>query len=421
MAMDSTVRRRCVFYFAGFDPTGPAHYHRLYKEQAAQQATLGGYQIEVGARRKKGEHLAGWEVSSTPLHGEDQSTTQTDYIFARWDDIVRSHWRPLDSVLAAWRFFCALLATQWYYLRTGALMQMLRLAWPAVVALVSPLLLVMVVSGLWLATPWLGWSLLRNATLFGPTLALATQVVALVAVWVMVTVALAWMVRKLEDKFHMLWLMRSYLFTRQQALGRVPALEERLQSLATSISQAHSSGSYDEVLVVGHSSGCIMAASALARSCMPPTLTQNATRLSFVTLGHWLPLLSSLPPAHAFRAQLQTLSQQHALSWVDFSAPADGCCFALVNAVDAAVPVDQRGPCAPKLLSPRFQTLFSPNDYLALRKKRFDLHFQYIMAGRIAGDYDYFALTAGNVSLKDRYAGTPSVTDFTQFQLFRPS
>jgi hypothetical protein len=417
--MDSTVRRRCVFYFAGFDPTGPAHYHRLYKEQATQQAALGGYQIEVGPRRKKGEHVAAWEVSSTQQHGQDLPSTQTDYIFARWDDIVRSHWRQLDSMLAAWRFLCAFLATQWYYLRTGALIQMLRLAWPAVVALVSPLLLVLVVSGLWLATPWLGWSVLRGTKLFGPTLAWATQTVVLIALWAMVTMALAWTVRKLEDKFHMLWLMRSYLFTRLQALGQVPALEERLESLAISIRQAHSSGNYDEVLVVGHSSGCIMAASALARCCMLPAPAQNATQLSFVTLGHWLPLLSSLPPAHAFRAQLQTLSQQRALSWVDFSAPADGCCFALVNAVNAAVPVDQRGPCAPKLLSPRFQTLFSPADYQALRKKRFDLHFQYIMSGRIAGDYDYFALTAGNVSLKDRYANTPSVTDFTQFQLFR--
>jgi hypothetical protein len=418
--MDSTVRRRCVFYFAGFDPTGPAHYHRLYKEQAAQQAAISGYQIEVGPRRKKSEHLAAWEVSSTPLKGQDQPSTQTDYIFARWDDIVRTHWRSLDSLLAAWRFLCAFLATQWYYLRTGALMQMLRLSWPAVVALVSPLLLVLVVSGLWLATPWLGWSVLRSTELFGSTLALATQIVVLIALWATTSVALAWIVRKLENKFHMLWLMRSYLFTRQQALGRVPGLEARLQSLATSISQAHSSGAYDEVLVVGHSSGCIMAASALARSCMLPILAQNATQLSFVTVGHWLPLLSSLPSAHAFRTQLQTLSQQEALSWVDFSAPADGCCFALVNAVNAAVPIGQRGPCAPKLLSPRFQTLFSPTDYKALCRKRFDLHFQYIMAGRVAGDYDYFALTAGNVYLKDRYANTPGVTDFTQFQLFGP-
>jgi hypothetical protein len=418
--MDSTVRRRCVFYFAGFDPTGPAHYHRLYKEQAAQQAALSGYQIEVSPRRKKGEYLAAWEVNSTPRQGQDQSSTQTDYIFARWDDIVRAHWRPLNGMLAAWRFLCAFFATQWYYLRTGALMQMLHLAWPAVVALVSPLLLVLVVSGLWLSAPWLGWSLLRSTKLLGATPALASQTVVLIAVWAVVTVALAWTVRKLEDKFHMLWLMRSYLFTRQQALGRIPGLEERLQSLATSISQARGSGSYDEVLVVGHSSGCIMAASALARSCTLTASAKSATQLSFVTLGHWLPLLSSLPPANAFRAQLQTLSQQHALSWVDFSAPADGCCFALVNAVNAALPVDQRGPCAPKLLSPRFQTLFLPTDYQALRKKRFDLHFQYIMAGRIAGDYDYFALTAGNVSLKDRYANTPSIVDFTQFQLFRP-
>jgi hypothetical protein len=417
--MDSTVRRRCVFYFAGFDPTGPAHYHRLYKEQAAQQAALSGYQIEVGARRKKGEHLAAWEVSSTPLHGQDSGSTQTDYIFARWDDIVRAHWGSLDSLDAAWRFACAFFTTQWLYLRTGALLAMLRLAWPPVVALASPLALVLVAAGIWLVTPWLAWVMVRDARLLGFAVGWITQVAALITLWALVTITLAWLVRQLENKFHMLWLMRSYLFTRKLALGQVPALEERLRILAGSISQAQHSGDYDEVLVVGHSSGCIVAASALAH-CFAPTAVNKITQLGFVTLGQCLPMLSSLPMAHAFRAHLQTLSQQQGLSWVDFSAPADGCCFALVDAVNAAVPLGQRGPCAPKLLSPRFQTLFSPTDYHALRKKRFDLHFQYIKAGRIAGDYEYFALTAGNVSLKDRYVDTPSVTDFTQFQLFRP-
>jgi hypothetical protein len=419
--MDSTFRRRCVFYFAGFDPSGPAHYHRLYKEQAAQQAALSGYQIEVGARRKKSEHLAAWEVTTTPLKAQDNISTHTDYIFARWDDIVRTHWGLLSSLSAVLRFASAFFATQWYYLRTGALMQMLRLAWPPVVALVSPLVLVLVAVGVWLTAPWLGLGMLHKATSFGFALDWITQAVVLITFWVLITVSLFWLGRKLENKFHMLWLMRSYLFTRQVALGQVPELEDRLHVLADSIRQAQYSGDYDEVLLVGHSSGCIMATNTLAHClALPAPNTNKATQLSFVTLGQCLPMLSSLPAAHAFRTQLQTLSHQAALLWVDFSAPADGCCFALVNAVEVAVPAHQRGQCAPKLLSPKLQTLFSPTDYQALRKKRFDLHFQYIKAGRIAGDYDYFALTAGNVSLKDRYANTPSVTDFTQFQLFRP-
>jgi hypothetical protein len=420
MPMESTVRRRCVFYFAGFDPSGPAHYHRLYKEQAALQATLSDYSIEVGTRTKKSDHLAAWTVTTTPHHGLNSCSTHTDYFFARWDDIVRTHWRQLDSMVAAWHFLCAFLATQWHYLRTGAQLRMLRLAWPPVVALVSPLALVLTIVAVWLITPWAAWIALPDTLASSLIQGTYPRIIGTIALWAIATLGLAWLVRNLEYKFHMLWLMRSYLFTRQQALGQLPVLEKRLQSLADDICVARNSGDYDEVLIVGHSSGCILAASALARSCALVTNSQTEThsRLGLITLGQWLPLLSSLPSAHQFRSQLQALSHQTTLSWVDISAPADGCCFALVDAVAAGVPAHLRGPCVPKLFSPRFQTLFTPVDYKALCKHRFDLHFQYIMAGRIAGEYDFFALTAGALTLKDRYAYSVSITNFTQFKLF---
>jgi hypothetical protein len=418
MPMDPIVRRRCVFYFAGFDPSGPAHYHRLYKKQATLQATLNDYQIEVGSRTKKADHLATWTVTTTPNNGADSSRTHTDYIFARWDDIVRSHWGPLDSLGSVWRFLCAFFATQWHYLQTGAQLQMLRLAWPPVVALVSPLVLLLAVAIVWLVTPWLIWTVLRDIQQTELVQNALFRKFGTLALWILATLGIALIVRKLENKFHMLWLMRSYLFTRLQAMEQVPELEERLQNFALAIQQAHNSGDYDEVLVVGHSSGCIMAASALARYYSLTPIAKTHTQLGLITLGHWLPLLSSLPSAHQFRAQLQVLSHQSTLTWIDFSAPADGCCFALVDAVAAAVPAHLRGSCAPKLLSPRFQTLFTPADYKTLCKHRFDLHFQYIMAGRIAGDYDFFALTAGTRTLKDRYMHTTSIANFTQFKLF---
>ena len=47
-------------------------------------------------------------------------------------------------------------------------------------------------------------------------------------------------------------------------------------------------------------------------------------------------------------------------------------------------------------------------------------HFQYIMAAEIAGSYDYFQITAGNMRLWDRYAGQASVTDFNRLRLKLP-
>ncbi len=415
--MKSTIKRRFVFYVAGFDPSGPAHYHRLYKEQARHQAALMGYTVNVGDRKKIDEHLAQWDIAHIPMSAQSGETIQTDYVFARWDDIVRAHWGKMDTLLATWNFASRFFATHWFYLRHGALWYMLRLAWPPVLALVAPLLLVLSTFALWLATPWLGAAVLSKLS---PTHwhhdAIHTGFV--IALWGLVGATLVWLVRKLENKFHMLWLMRSYMFTREQALGKVPAFNARVQIFANAITQARCSGLYDEVLVVGHSSGCSLAASSLAASFEGCPVAQVAVGL--VTLGHCMPMLSSLPMATNFRADLKTLSDASALTWVDFSAPTDGCCFAFVDAVACAVPINERGSCAPKLLSPRFQTLFSSAEYAALRRNRFDLHFQYIMAAPLKGGYDYFVITSGSTLLGQRFQSHSSVLNFTQFQLFGP-
>jgi hypothetical protein len=425
--MQRTVKRRYVLYVAGFDPTGPAHYHRLYKEQATLQAAVHGYTMEVGERHKCAEHLAMWQVKQTQANGPELGDTETDYVFARWDDIVREHWGRFDSFAHILRFAASFFATQWHNLRTGAIWQMLRLAWPPVVALILPLLLIFTALVVWTAAPWLGATLLNGFGLRYATGAKPMYVSLVLVFWIFASLILVWLVQRIEKKIHMLWLMRSYMFTRLLALARVPALDARVQVFAEAIAKARHSGLYDEVLVVGHSSGCTVAASSLAESLSlissehrddgskPPIAS---TALGFVTLGHCMPLLSSLPSAQNFRAQLQTISLDASISWVDFSAPSDGCCFAFVDGIAAAFPHQQAGLCAPTLLSPRFQTLFSDAQYRTLRRNRFDLHFQYIKAAPLPGDYDYFAISVGGSTLRERFAGQRSVVNFTKFRLF---
>ena len=50
------------------------------------------------------------------------------------------------------------------------------------------------------------------------------------------------------------------------------------------------------------------------------------------------------------------------------------------------------------------QTL-SPERWKALRWRFFRLHFQYLCAFDRPADYDYFQITAGPLSLRERYAG----------------
>ncbi len=398
------VRNRCVFYVSGFDPKGAAHYHGLYQRESQRQSRLNGWTFHVGSRSRLPGGNAMWMIEARhPVQGH----VSTHYEFMRWDDLVRQNWPMQTAVL-----WLDVIRTTLFNLRHGSLWQMFRLAWPPAMALFAPFVLLLVVlvgaplSSLALA----GWAL---TALQWP-------------LWAGLGLALLGMVlvgsagRYLESRLSMYWLMRSYAFTARQALDQVPDLQDRLDEQARRLIERMRECRDDEILMVAHSSGTIMAVSILARaSAMLEASGQNElqanARVSFMTLGQCIPLLACLPQAKAFRAELALLGQAPWIDWIDFSAPPDGCCFALADPMPlAGVPSLK----SPKLLSPKFAEMFEAARYRILRKDKFQMHFQYLMSHDRAVDYDYFLITAADKTLKDRFAHVPSVTNFVALRPF---
>ena len=398
----SSIRRRCVFYVSGFDPKGARYYHGLYKEQAALQAKVNGMHVEVGPRRALHEGGAFWELRADTAEGP----VDTRYEFMAWDDVVRDHW-PKSQLRLWWK----IVVTTIFYLRTGTLWKMFKLAWPIAVAAFVPFVLVCCVFiGVPIAMWLTGW--LVSALTGEPRFAWLFAGLA--------GVALLWIAHRLEARYSLYWMMRSYAFTARQGRGELPELEARLDALANRLVQRVDAAGCDEVLVVGHSSGAIMAVAILARALrQAPRLAAGSTpRLSLLTLGQCIPLLALLPGAHGLRRELELLGAAGNLDWIDFSAPPDGCCFALV---------DPLGGCGltaasdrPKLLSPRFADMFSPAEYQQLRSDKLRMHFQYLRASAYPQAYDYFLITAGALSLADRFASIPGVVGYSGLRPFGP-
>lgn len=399
-----TVRKRCVFYLSGFDPMGASRYHTLYRDEALKQSRVSGVPMEVGPRQKTPQGNTCWQVTAQTPDG----AVVTHFEFLRWDDIVRKHWpKNLAGLLLD------VVATTWLNVRTGAAWRMLKLAWPPVVSMLSAF---MVLCAVLLGTPLLAVLVFGAvAPAGGPWAALAAVGVAS-ALWVQCG-------RMLEKKYSLLWLMRSYAFTAQQAQGRVPELGARLAQHASTVLHRVEAAQDDEVLVVGHSSGTMMAASVLAQALrrLPAGGTDGTGGpvVSLLTLGQCMPMLACLPQAHAFRQDLQTLAGAQGYDWLDFTAPSDGCCFALVDPL-AACGLDDvaRLPDRPKLLSPKFAEMFEAADYRTLRGDKFRIHFQYLMASDKAVAYDYFAITAGAMTLAGRFGSFQGVQGYARFQLF---
>ncbi|WP_339109511.1 hypothetical protein [Thioclava sp. GXIMD4216] len=387
-SQDQGLRRRRVFYIPGYDPFPPRRYRELYRRESAQQAAISGYEISQKASGSAGKY--GWQVSST----QDGQQVEAVIEVLLWSDIVRA---SMGRSIAA--TYLQLVQTAWRYIGSAALFRLMRLRLGPVIAALYPVvaLLTQLLLGLLAATAVYG------ATFWaGEALGLGRHPLALLALLpagAVLGVILRWF-RAHDNRFYAYYLLHDYAFTARWN-GAYPAtLDSRIQQFADRIAHALHED-WDEVLVIGHSSGAHVAISVLAE--LDRRAPASDTPLALLTLGHVVPMVSFLPKAERLRGDLHRLAASHRVTWVDVTAMGDGCCFALCDpaGVSGVAPARQTGPL---IFSAAFRQSLSEARWKAERRRFFRLHFQYLCAFDRVQDYDYFRITAGPLTLAQRYA-----------------
>ena len=378
-----SVRRRKVFYIPGYDPIHPRRYRELYRKEGAAQAEISGYSLSLSAKRGGGPY--GWHVAAE-IEG---AAVTADVEVLVWSDIVRGS--MATSIPAT---YAQLVRTAWTYIASGALRRLMRLRKGPVIAALYPvgMLLLQAVLALLLA-----WGIARGtAALSG--YALPGWLLGLGAGGAL----LSWF-KTQDSKLFAYYLMHDYAYSAASKGANPADLEARIAEFAAHVRAALADASLDEVLVVGHSSGAHVGISVLS-DLLRGGLPDPRPALGDLTLGQVVPMVSFLPRADRLRADLRYLSQREELAWVDVTAPGDGCAFALCDpvAVSGVAPAGKRWPL---VVSAAFTQTLSPERWAALRWRFFRLHFQYLCAFDRPGDYDYFRITAGPLTLAGRYAG----------------
>ncbi len=382
--------RRHVFYLPGYDPFHPRRYRELYRKEGQAQAAISGYDIALRPRRGAGPY--GWHVAAT-MGGQ---RTEADLEVLVWSDIVKG---SMSLGIAA--TYLQLLRTAWAYIGSGALFRLMRLRKGPMIAALYPIVFLLAQLAVALAAG--GGLGLLVARLSHP---LAGWAVGGALVWLVLR-----MFRRWDNKVFAWYLMHDYAYSAQAGGANPPELEARMAAFRGQIAAALAS-EVDEVLVVGHSSGAHLGVSILADllreglPAPPPDVPRPA--LAFLTLGQVVPMVSFLPEARRLRGDLAFLCSRDELTWVDVTAPGDGCAFALCDPVSVSGVAPAAGKRWPLILSAAFTQTLSPARWKALRWRFFRLHFQYLCAFDRPGDYDYFQITAGPLTLAARYAGRPA-------------
>jgi hypothetical protein len=378
---EGDVRRRRVFYIPGYDPFPPRRYRELYRREGAEQAAISGYEIAVGRGPRQPKEA--WRVKAR-IDGRD---VLSDVEVLVWSDLVRG---SMSQSIAG--TYLQLVWTSGVYIFSGALFRLMHLRKGPILAALYPIAMLLAQLALAWAAGWI-----------------VARVLGLVLPWGLGWVAglplMVWLLvrfKRMDHRLFAYYLMHDYAYTARLRGATPPELEARMAEFGRVIRAALATRC-DEVLVVGHSSGATLAISILA-DLIRGGVPGGAPALSFLSLGQVVPMVSFLPKADRLRADLHYLAARDELTWVDVTAPGDGCAFALCDpvAVTGVAPERKRWPL---VISAAFTRTLSEARWKALRWKFFRLHFQYLCAFDRPGDYDYFRITGGPLTLGARFAG----------------
>ena len=395
------VRKRRVFYIPGYDPIHPRRYRELYRKEGADQARISGYDIELTPKKAKGGAY-GWHVEAQI----DGASVTADVEVLVWSDIVRD---SMSTSIPA--TYLQLIRTAWTYIASGTLRRLMRLRKGPVIAALYPVAMLLaqaVFAGLvfWLVSWVFSFAgELIERQIWGDRILTPTSFPTVILSWlaglICMVLVLRWF-RQWDSKFFAYYLMHDYAYSARLNGANPPELEARMGEFQALIAEALMAD-VDEVLVVGHSSGAHLGVSVLADLIRAGQVPDDGPVLGFLSLGQVVPMVSFLRDAHRLRADLLYLSARDELAWVDVSAPGDGCAFALCDpvSVSGVAPEDKKWPL---VFSAAFTQTLTPKRWAELRWKFFRLHFQYLCAFDAPGTYDYFRITAGEQTLRARYA-----------------
>jgi hypothetical protein len=369
----TTVSKRLVFHVGGYDPITPhAGAQRRFVREIARfqrtwsvKASIGG--LHDGADQTK------WSVTTTGPNWQ----VETDYHLVRWDDVIETfsrrtiYWRILLGIIAFLDFVVS-----------GALRGYLRTNWHYAVFFLYPFVMF---GALILVTFLIGVLALKTSGSIPVGIVVGVFLLAalLVGPW-------RWL--------HLDALFDDWSFSREYVRKGNWILEQRLDRLAAEIVAAANDSDADELLVIGHSLGAVLAVDLLDRTLtLDPALGTRRIPVTFLTIGSSLLKIGVHHGATRLRAAVAHVALSPGIFWGDYQARVDIMNFYNTNPMaEMALPTED----GPVVRLVEFGRMLEHAIYRRIRLKFYRLHCQFISGNDRRASYDYFMLVCGPLSAK---------------------
>jgi pimeloyl-ACP methyl ester carboxylesterase len=377
-----TVRRRHVLYVEGYDPRGAEAYYQLFERSCDRFSKAWPVEVTLDPFEMDSDDFAHWSLTTKSAGWR----VATRYDFLRLERHIRAAmYGPTLPQIArglGWLIDDVVSGTMWRIFRSSwrfgvhlLSIQILLLIWLALSAVIG-LAAASVVS-----------------TSFGLPLAIAAGLaMATAALFALKPLARRWFVGQITSCWATL---------RRFGRGQPTWLDDTIEAGARHLVAAGAKQDTDELVLVGHSTGSVIAAAIMARALvLDPDLGRRRARLVLLTLGAVMPAVALHPAANRMRDIIKRLASEPTLEWIECQSRKDVMNFEGFDPV-AGVGVQVEKRHNPLVWSVRFKEMVSPEYYQRLRWSFFRLHFQYINAGDRRTPHDYMLLIAGPVALAD--------------------
>ena len=311
--------------------------------------------------------------------------------FLNWDKMVRAHWirrNPLAILSGAGLSIS----------RTGLTIQrrIFQKSWPMTITIFGPLFVVLATVAVALAL-----------AIFATLTAAGAVTPGLVGLFLTLTAAV--LLKKLLAGFNAPWIGRIVKFIVDGCNQNFLAEWDRPDEMADVILVALQNPDNDEVLIVSHSIGTLVALLVFEkvllkdRDCVASAV--DSGRLVFVTLGQTIPLMSVR--STLISNALKSVGDSP-VPWLDVSAPTDPASFAMVDSYQDRFGGGQRI----HVRNAQFFKNFKPSTFKNALRNRFTMHFLYLMApdGDGTASFDFYEFLASPSRLADRLPATPQPT-----------
>jgi hypothetical protein len=188
-------------------------------------------------------------------------------------------------------------------------------------------------------------------------------------------------------------LLDDWIFSRRYIRRGDAVLDQRLQRVAADIVKAARGDAVDEILVVGHSLGAVLAIDLIDRAVTAGLTRQGSgPRIVFLSAGSSTLKIGLHRGASRLRAAIARVSAVPALFWVDYQARSDVMNFYRSD------PLPLMGLAktdSPLIRSVSIRRMLDPARYPRIRRNWYRMHCQFVRGNDRRAPYDYFMFTCG--------------------------